>query len=145
MTSARRHARPATGIREHALSQTATLLGRFAFEVNRASKGLDPDAVHDLRVSIRRFRQCLRVFEQFLPDKRPKRIRRRLKEILDLAAEIRNRDIALALFTEAGAPGSPLLAGIAEERDRAEQALADALRRWRRRDFSQKWRTQLGL
>ena len=41
-------------MREYALQQTAILLRRLAFQVNRAAKNRGADDIHDLRVAIRR-------------------------------------------------------------------------------------------
>ena len=129
-----------------AIGQATSRLNRLAFELRRAAKSGDPGAVHDLRVSIRRFVQCLRVFGQFFPAKEAKRMRRRLGEVMDLAAGVRNRDIAIGLLIEAGLDqGSSLIASQEEERRRALRELASVLRRWNRREFSAKWRARLKL
>lgn len=60
------------------------------------------EAIHDLRVSIRRFSQALRAFEQVIGKRRAKRVRRSLRVWMDAAAEIRNRDIAIELLSAAG-------------------------------------------
>ena len=63
-------------MRDYALAQTAILLRRLAFQANRAARTGDADAVHDLRVAIRRLSRCLRTFAQFYPDNSWKRMRR---------------------------------------------------------------------
>lgn len=130
----------------HVRERTTALLRRVAFEARRTTKSSEPDAIHDLRVSIRRFTQCLRVFSQFYPAGESKRIRQGLREILKRAGEVRDRDIALELARKAGLPArSPLFATLPEERVRAERALAQALKRWSARDFTPKWRSRLGI
>ncbi len=124
----------------------ASRLGRFVFEVRRALKSADADSVHDLRVSIRRLSQCLRIFPEFFPAPETKRIRRRLRRIMKLAAEVRNRDIAVELLAKASLGSrSSLVARLAEDRKLGERALAAELRRLARRDFSSKWRARLQL
>jgi CHAD domain-containing protein len=126
--------------------QTRTLLRRLASQVSRASRPDDPEAVHDLRVAIRRFSRCLRVFSQFLPRGKARRVRRRLGGVMDLAAAVRDRDIALELLREAGIPdGSPLAAALRRERQAAERKLHAAVRRLGRRSVSRKWRVWLGV
>ena len=133
-------------MRQHVLEQTAARLGRFAYQVARTTQMVDPDAIHDLRVSIRRLSQCLRIFIEFFPPPEVKRVRRRLRRIIELAAEARNRDIAAELLAKGGAaPRSPLAARLAEERKLGARALAAELRRLTRRDFSSKWRARLQL
>ena len=52
---------------------------------------------------------------------------------MDLAAEMRNRDIAIALV---GTENPDLVASLGEEREQAKRKLIRALDRWRRRDSS---------
>src|SRR5262249_3862757 len=130
----------------HALEQTSLLLDRMAFRANRVAKSPSEDAIHDLRVAIRRFAQSLRVFGQFLPASRSKKVRRQLQWILDLSSEIRDRDITVKLCLEAGlASDANLLAPLREERKRLERELAAQLVRLGERNFSRKWRKRLGL
>jgi len=139
---------PCTGepIAKYATVQASRRLNRFAFELRRAAKSGDADAIHDLRVSIRRLSQCLRVFGQFFPARDSRKIRRRLRLTMDMAAELRNRDITLTLLNEAGAGAdTPLCRKIAEDRKEAEREFAESIRRWGRREFSAKWRRRLRL
>ncbi|MEK7405076.1 MAG: CHAD domain-containing protein [Acidobacteriota bacterium] len=143
---ARKRAKTDAGapIGQHAREQASALLRRFAFQMNRTARQADADAIHDIRVAIRRFSQCLRVFRQFFPKGRAKKVRAEMKSVLDLAAEVRNRDIALELLKEAGIEdGSRLGRGFARERRQTEEALRAAIRRLARQNFSRKWRAQL--
>jgi CHAD domain-containing protein len=131
---------------EYAKEQTATLLRRLAFQASRTAKMADVDAIHDLRVSIRRLAQCLRVFRQFFPREKTRKIRRELEAVMDLASKVRDRDIALQLL--ANAPplsDSSLRQVLSEERTEAERSLVIALERWNRRSFHKRWRSRLGL
>lgn len=131
---------------KYAAEQAAARLGRFAFELRKSAKSKDPDAIHDLRVSIRRFTQCLKVFRRFFPAKGAKKIRRQLRTIMDAAAEVRNRDIALDLCKEATMPRkSQLHQKLLEERKQAEKELAGTLKRMSKRELSKKWRSRLSL
>jgi CHAD domain-containing protein len=130
----------------YATEQAAALLGRFAFELRKTAKSTDPDAIHDLRVSIRRLTQCLKTFSQCFPAGGARKIRRRLRTLMDLSAEVRNRDIALVLVKQAGIPSeSSLHRRLADERKQTEKELTVALNRWRKRELSRKWRLRLGL
>lgn len=133
-------------MRDYALERGALLLRRLAFQMHRAARLRDPESIHDLRVSIRRFQQCLVVFAQFFPPGQAKKIRARLHEIMQIAGEIRNRDIALELLKKSGRAGD----GALESRWRGEarQLHADLVRllaRWGRRDLSRRWGSRLGL
>ena len=133
-------------MRKHALEQARVLLRRFAYQVNRVSRSGGTDEIHDLRVAIRRFSQCLRVFAQFFPAAKQKRIRKRLRKVMGLAAAVRNCDVALQLAREAGVGEAGATARTLErKREEAMGLLAETLQRWARRDFSRKWRAQLEL
>jgi len=124
--------------------QVNRLLGKLVFQVRRAAKHPDEEAIHDLRVSIRRLSQCLREFRQFFPRHETKKILRQLGKVMDLAAEMRNRDSAIELVGEPeGAAQPEFLANMRREREQAKRKLARTLAQWRRRDFSRKWRPWL--
>jgi len=129
---------------EYARQQTAILLGRLAFQLNRAMKEGDATAVHDLRVAIRRLSRALRVFAQCFPDGSWKKIRRELGELMDLASGVRDRDIALEFLASVRSSGGAV-ARIESDRRNLRRELAAELRRWRARGFSRKWRRRLGL
>jgi CHAD domain-containing protein len=133
-------------MRRFTAEHVATLLRRLAFRMNRAARSGNPESLHDLRVTIRRFSEALRIFQEFFPHRKAKKIRRRLRNIMDLAAEIRNRDIALGILREAGIPaGAPLLTSLAQERKQAKERLTSHLRRRSLRDIVPEWRRRLDL
>jgi len=126
--------------------QTAVLLRRLAYQVNHAAKDAGEEAVHDLRVAIRRLNRCLRVFSQFYPGQSWKKARRRLSDLMDAAGDVRDCDIAVKLLRDAGIqPEAPIFARLAAERKQAARDLGAELRHWKQRGFSKKWRGQLGL
>jgi CHAD domain-containing protein len=131
-------------IQTYAARQGSKLLRRLAHRLNQASSSPDPDAVHDLRVAIRRFQQFLRVFRQFLPDRTAKKIRRRLRKIMKSAGEVRNRDITAMLLSQTDRRSSlELSTRLARQRRQAEQDLVDLLNRLQKSDFEQKWHAKL--
>ena len=133
-------------MRDYAAGQTATLLRRLAFQANRTARRSDPDSVHDLRVSIRRLAQCLRIFGQFFPRERGRKFQHKLSAVMDLASTVRDRDIATEFLAAARIPSdSALVQVLSQERTRAERSLVDTLQRWSRRGFQKKWRSRLEL
>lgn len=145
MTRSRGSAESAV-LRTYALQQTRTLLRRLAFQMNRAARVGDADAVHDLRVAIRRFSQCLRVFDACYPDGQARRIQHKLKRIMQAASAVRDRDIAMELMRAAGLQaGSRAMAAVEKERKQAERDLAQIIRRSGKSNSSHKWRARLGL
>jgi|KBSMisStandDraft_5_1062788.scaffolds.fasta_scaffold1071424_2 CHAD domain-containing protein len=133
-------------MRDYARLQTAILLRRFAFQVNRTSHSGDAESIHDLRVSIRRFSRCLRVFSQFYPNGTWRKLRSQLSELMSMAGAVRDRDIALELLADAKiSERASAVTRLRAERERLVAELIEELRRWKSRDFSRKWRRRLGL
>ena len=137
---------PPPSMRAFALQQTRTLLRRLAYQVSRASRTGDAQIIDDLRVAAGRFSRCVRLFGQFLPDAKSKRVRRELKELMDLASTVHSCDLALEILREARAgAGSRVSATLLRERKEAETKLRAGMRRLGRQSFSQKWRVGLRL
>jgi CHAD domain-containing protein len=133
-------------MRAYAQQQTRTLLRRLAYQVNQTERLGDADSVHDLRVAIRRFTQCLRTFEQFYPKGEARKIRHKMKTIMQAASEVRDHDITLDLLKDAGIPKkSKAGAAIDKQRKQAEKKLMDVIRQSSHDNFSRKWRTKLEL
>ena len=133
-------------MRNYANEQLSGRLMRLAFEVRRAARNRRPDDVHDLRVSIRRFLECLEVFRDYFPSRAAKKCRRRLGRIMELAAAVRDCDITITLVNEAGAGSRSALQGwLTGMRVTAMDTLVEELRRLTRREFSRRWRDALDL
>jgi CHAD domain-containing protein len=124
--------------------QTAARLSKLAAEIDRAADDATPDAIHDLRVSIRRLSRCLRAFAQFYPGRSWKKARAELSDLLHGAGEVRDRDIALEMVAKAGiARRSVIVAKLEAQRAKAHVELVDEIRRWRDRKITGKWRSRL--
>ena len=133
-------------MREFVRLQTAMLLRQLAFQVNRAARVGDVESIHDLRVAIRRFNRCLRVFSQFYPGHYWKKIRRQLQALMDPAGAIRDIDITLELLAQTGRRAQrAVITALKEERRRVNRELLQEVRRWRDQNLFRKWRTRLGL
>ncbi len=133
-------------MREFAHQQTLILLRRFGLQVTRAARTGDPEAIHHLRVSIRRLSRCLRVFAQFYPGRGWKKFRRRLKELMDACARVRDRDVALGVLANSGFPATSIVVRrLNRDRAAALVELMAVLRRWKQPGSSHKWRAQLGI
>ena len=133
-------------MRAYAVDQASALLRKLVFRVNRAGDLSDPGSIRDLRVAARRFAQCLRLFGRLFRAGASKKVGRRLRKMLKLTAEVRNRDIALQLCAEGGLPsGAKLVSELAREREQAGQDLMKQLKRFRKRGLASKWRKRLHL
>jgi triphosphatase len=133
-----------TETRKFAYEQANRRLGRLAFQINQTVRSRNAESVHDLRVAIRRFAQVLRVFKPCFHGKEVRKIRRELKQMMDLAGEVRNCDIAFKLMSKpqrSDAAGlRPKLEGLRRE---SERVLVPFLKRWADRQSSLKWRGAL--
>jgi CHAD domain-containing protein len=133
-------------MRDYVRQQTAILLRRLAYQVNRAAKNADEETIHDLRVAIRRLSRCLQLFSQLFPGGSSKKVRRRLSDLMDAAGEVRDCDIAAKLLEKGGGKReSPVFKRLGNDRRTAVKELVAELRRWKQGSFSKKWRAQLGL
>jgi CHAD domain-containing protein len=84
--------------------------------------------IHDLRVSIRRYTQGLRVFKHLLNDADVRKMRRRLRTVMDLCGFIRNCDIAGEVLKACGATvPEALQQRLAKLRSHAQRDLGDLL------------------
>ena len=133
-------------MKKYAQMQIATLISKLAAQVKHAAENADEEAVHDLRVAIRRLSRGLRAFGQFFPGKSWKQIRLELSELMEKAAAVRDRDIAAELLEKAGvAKRAQVITTLGKERTAAAKALRDALQDWISRNAPQQWKGALEL
>jgi len=125
------------------MEQMNHLLTNLAFQVHRAGKLPGPEEIHDVRVSIRRFAQGLILYAAFFPEWEIKKVRKRLRRMMNLTSEIRNRDIALE-FLDAHKEVKHRR-GLVRDRLAFQRQFGHMVTRWTGRDFSAKWRNSLSL
>ena len=101
-------------------------LAHFSANAPAVLEGDDPEAVHQMRVGLRRFRSALAIFKPVLAAAEVRALQGALGRILDLLAPVRDRDVFLAdiLGAVAGEAGHErerraLAAVIARQRARA--------------------------
>jgi CHAD domain-containing protein len=127
-----------------AADSVTKLLERLAFRIHHVRQNGDVEAVHDLRVAIRRFGQSLVLFKNVFAGKEVKKIRRRLKELMKLTNEARDCDVGIELLSESELAGAPsLVERLRKRRKEAMRLLVPELRRWSARKTSSKWRAAL--
>lgn len=133
-------------MRKFTHSQVDRLLRRLAAQVKRTAETADVESVHDLRVAIRRLSRALRLFAQFFPGKQWKQIRKELSYLMDVAAALRDSDVALELLVKAGV-GKRAQATLAlqSRRRTTEAKLLEELQLWQARNFAHQWREALEL
>jgi CHAD domain-containing protein len=133
----------APSVRDFALEQMNHLLTRLTFEIHRAAKKAGPEEIHDVRVSIRRFSQGLLLFNDLFPPWEVKKIKRRLKRMMRLTSEIRDRDITLAYL--ASVKETRHRPRLVKQRLALQKEFTQMVTRWNAREFSAHWRTGLSL
>src|SRR4051794_27248221 len=90
-----------------------------------------------MRVAIRRFQQALRLFTDHLDERGVEKIRKQLRAIMQVAGELRNRDIALEL--------APEVTVLSEERTALNRKLVDKLQPVATPNLAVLWGAKLGL
>ena len=112
----------------------------------RARTKPDDEAVHDVRVAIRRFSQVLSAFESCFASTEVAKMRSELKRVMCLAGEVRNCDIGYKAVAKLEEPGAvELMKEIRLRRVAAEKKLLAALDRWAVRGTAEKWRAALEI
>src|SRR5258708_38073494 len=92
-------------IARYALAQTRVRLKGVTATLGRAARHPeDPRANHDLRVAIRKFSQCLRTFRGLFDPQPVKKMRKRLRSLMDLCGAKRDYDVGLQVLAAAGLP-----------------------------------------
>ena len=112
-------------------------------EIDKAAKHPeDPEAIHDLRVAIRRFTQCVRAFRTVFDPGPIKKLRRRLHKIMDHCGEVRTCDVALSILKHTRLKSGVLATEIQSQRVDAENALRHYLKEQRHGKASE-WKLKL--
>jgi hypothetical protein len=130
-----------TSMREYAVAKTGTLLGEAVAAIQYAAETADEPAVHKMRVAIRRLQQALRLFRQYLKSGGVEHVKTRLRAIMQIAGELRNRDIGIELLADAGAG----TAEFAKQRLQYNEQLSDLLKEYANPELLAAWRHKLGL
>jgi CHAD domain-containing protein len=128
-------------MRDYAVTRTLALMEDLISALRNAASDPGQEEVHKLRVTIRRFQQALRLFEQYLKRKGVGKIKSKLRAVMQIAGELRNRDIAIGLVADAG--GNTI--ALADERAEYDRQFTAMLMPLTDPALLSKWRGQLGL
>jgi CHAD domain-containing protein len=130
--------------RSFAVEQAQAQLKHLTLQIGRALKSCSADAVHDVRVAIRRFTRAVAVCRPYFHVADLRKSRKRLKKIMNDAGDVRNCDIALKFVARFRVPHTPALRSkLRNRRVELARLLVADLRQWRERRSSVKWRTTL--
>lgn len=125
---------------EHVHREIAILVDSVAAQTARAAEDQSEEAIHDLRVAIRRLTENLRVFEDVFPRSAASMTRRDLRPVMKLAGAVRNHDIAKQL---AGKAEVKIPKKFDADRDRAVAQLGDLLKGWNEQTAFRVWKEML--
>jgi CHAD domain-containing protein len=131
-----------TTMRDFGTAETRELVQTAAKQIHRALDDPNEEAVHKMRVSIRRLQQGLRLFGQFLREKGVKSLRRELKQIMVPAGELRNCDIALTIAVARGGVAAVLRYRRQQARTVLDRAVAEVAGTG---SLDERWCRKLGL
>ncbi|MBV8818141.1 MAG: CHAD domain-containing protein [Acidobacteriaceae bacterium] len=112
-------------------------------QASLVTQSQDEESIHDFRVAIRRFTQGLLLFPDMLPKRDVTKIRKRLKKLMTLTSEVRNRDIALEHLAESD--HESLKSRLRDDRITHARKFAKEINRLVAKDFRSRWRQVLGL
>lgn len=125
--------------REFAIQETRRRLHTLVEQLDRISGSADVDTVHDLRVSIRRFSQSVRIFGTLLP-KKARKVPKQLKVVMDAAATARDLDVGMEmLVSDSVLSDDPFMVQLQAERRRAELQLVGHACLLKADDFGAEW------
>jgi CHAD domain-containing protein len=130
----------------YAAAQARKRLKKLVIQLRHAAEhSHDADAIHDMRVSARRFMQSLKVFGQFFDRQSTRKMRRRVRRVMDLSGEARNCDIALELLELVGFNHERCKSQLRRRRKRAERIFAKLLSRWHKRGLYDQWSRHMAV
>ncbi len=125
--------------------QTQDRLQRLVDCLNQVNDSAGEDEVHDLRVSIRRFKAALRVFRPEFAPRKAKKIRRSLDPVMQSAGIVRDRDVIVKLALKSEREPSEIVAALREQRADEATKLGTSVGKLLRKDPLGKWAKRLGL
>lgn len=129
-------------MREYARGHARNLLARVEAAAELDVDTRDAEGVRELRVSLRRLIEFLRVFNNLFD---AKGARKPIKRLMSAAAEVRDRDIALVLLKDARIRAPMVAETLQAERIEANERLKAALLKWRRKQVFDGLRRDLEL
>lgn len=137
---------PNESILRFSAEQSTGFLRALNLQAARALKFPGIEAVHDLRVAVRRFRQISKILKPWLPREESRLLRRELKELMGRAGWVRDRDIALDLLRAIEVPKNRrIVSELHQVRATSAHALHECLHDFQLRDTGAAWRRALKL
>ncbi len=115
-------------------------LSQLSLNIVRCAENADVDAVHNLRVAVRRTTQMLRIFKDHFPNAAVGKLRRNIRKVRNHAAPVRERDVTHDLLHKLNLPpNDPACAFLRGERAMAACQLQNYLGKLIRRGKPKSW------
>ncbi len=130
-----------TTIRVYATAQLAGLLENTIVELHNTARVKNAEAIHRVRVAIRRMLQGFKTFAQYLPEEAKDRVHEELRGVLKAAGAVRDCDVLLEML----AGSSVALAPFRKQRTAMKRELLAKIHPLLARDVSKRWREELGI
>jgi len=116
----------------------------LALQINRARNSCGTEAVHHVRVAIRRFTRAIAVGRPYIRAADVRKNRRRLKKIMNGAGDVRNCDVTLKFIARFRVPQAvDLRSKLQERRKESAGLLIIELKKWAGKRMTFKWRAAL--
>jgi len=124
------------------MKRLVSLVDDLITQMLRTEASASVEAVHDLRVSVRRVAEGLRIYRNQVPNAR--RFAKEIKSIRNAAAAVRDRDVTRQLLRRHRLPAAdPGLCYLQGQRDLAATQLQESLRGHLLKERPQRWRRWL--
>ena len=127
------------------MARSGARLERVLAAFARAAKHpRDPETAHNLRVAMRRFQQCLEMFDGLFVPKPVANLRKKLRKLMNLCGAKRDYDVGLEVLAQAGLPPHHSVAmKFRQRQDSGSRALARHLAKRSSDEESDRWRKKL--
>jgi CHAD domain-containing protein len=130
-----------TSMRAYAMVQLSGLLENTITELHNTARKRNAEAIHKVRVSIRRLLQALKTFAQYVPEKARHQVHEELRGVLKAAGDVRDCDVLLEMLEDSGVALGPFR----KQRTAMKQELLAKIHPLLPPDVSKRWRDELGI
>jgi len=141
MSPPERMKRVPTSMRSYAMRQVSGLLEAAIKELRNTAHTRDAEAIHGLRVSIRRLFQALKTFAQYLPEEARDGIEDELRAVIKAAGRARDCDVLLEMLADSDVE----LSVLHQQRTELKRELLAAIQPLLETSLSKRWRSGLGI
>jgi CHAD domain-containing protein len=133
--------RLSTGMRDYAMHQVSGLVESTITELHNTARMRNAEAIHGLRVSIRRLLQALKTFSQYLPEEAREGVEEELRAVIKASGGLRDCDVLIEKLADSGVALDPFR----RQRTELKKELLATIEPLLDAGLSKRWRTGLGV